>query len=183
MRNPHSGQRGAALVMGLILLTVITLLAVVGMNIANTELAGATSDQLRMRAFNAAETGLETRIQSLWVDRTTSTTPVDADPVAVENSPLNTETNAPVDTYETVTTYRGEGSMISRFSTGTFVGFHYSVESTGRSSRNAEAVHTAGAFVTNGVGNDPSFTQLTGDAPYVSRPAAAASSTPPAVTP
>ena len=75
MRNTHSTQRGAALVMGLILLTVITLLAVVGMNIANTELAGATSDQLRMRAFNAAESGLEMRIQSLQVDRTTSTTP------------------------------------------------------------------------------------------------------------
>jgi Tfp pilus assembly protein PilX len=182
MRNIHSKQRGAALVMGLILLTVITLLAVVGMNIANTELAGATSDQLRMRAFNAAETGLETRIQSLWVDRTTSTTP-DIRPVEpVENSPRNTVTDAAADTYETTTVFRGEGSMISRFSTGTFVGFHYSVESTGHSSRNAEAVHTAGAFVTNGVGDAPSYTQLTGAAPYVARPPAAGAS-PPVVTP
>ena len=45
---------------------------------------------------------------------------------------------------------------MSRYSAGTFVGFHYSVESTGRSARNAESVHTAGAFLINGVGeNNP----------------------------
>ena len=72
--------------------------------------------------------------------------------------------------------------MISRFSTGTFRGFHYSVESTGRSARNAEAVHTAGAFIPNGVADAPTYTQLTGAAPYVARPPAASGS-PPAVTP
>lgn len=166
MRTLHSKQRGAALVMGLILLTVITLLAVVGMNIANTELAGATSDQLRLRAFTAAETGLETRIQALWVDRSTSTTPDVWEAVGVENSPLNTSTDEPADTYETTTVYRGEGTMISRFSTGMFTGFHYSIESTGRSARNAEAVHTAGAFITNGTGEIPPYTALTGEPPY-----------------
>jgi hypothetical protein len=39
--------------------------------------------------------------------------------------------------------------MLSRFTTGTFAGFHYSVESTGRSVRGAVAVHTAGAFIVN----------------------------------
>jgi Tfp pilus assembly protein PilX len=180
MRNIHTKQRGAALVMGLILLTVITLLAVVGMNIANTELAGATSDQLRMRAFNAAETGLETRIQSLWVDRNTSTTPDVRPAAAVENSPRNTVTDAAADTYETTTVYRGEGSMISRFTTGTFVGFHYSIESTGHSARNAEAVHTIGAFVANSTGGSFTFSGLTGTSPFVERPDAPSA---PAVTP
>ena len=72
--------------------------------------------------------------------------------VAVENAPLNTVTDEVADTYSTVTTYRGEGSMLSRYSAGTFVGFHYSVESTGQSVRNAEAVHTAGAFIVNALG-------------------------------
>lgn len=185
MRTSHSSQRGAALVMGLILLTVITLLAVVGMNIANTELAGATSDQLRMRAFNAAETGLESRIQSLAVDRTTSTTPVVSDVTDVENAPLNTATEEAADTFETTTVYRGEGGMLSRFSTKTFVGFHYSIESTGRSARNAEAVHTAGAFVKNGVGNSPTFQRLTGPPPVNPRPAPAGlgAGTPPVTPP
>jgi len=152
MKPMHTRQRGAALVIGLILLVVITLLAVVGMNIANTELASATSEQLRLRAFNAAETGLEARLQTLRTDATTSTVPDERAPVAVENSPINTATDEAADTYSTVTTYRGEGSMLSRFSAGTFVGFHYSVESTGRSTRNAESVHTAGAFIVNALG-------------------------------
>ena len=154
MNSMHTRQRGAALVIGLILLVVITLLAVVGMNIANTELASATSEQLRLRAFNAAETGLEARLQTLRTDATTSTVPDERVEAPVENSPLNTVTEEAADTYATVTTYRGEGNMLSRYSAGTFVGFHYSVESTGRSSRNAESVHTAGAFIINGIGEN-----------------------------
>ena len=154
MRRIHTQQRGAALVIGLILLVVITLLAVVGMNISNTELASATSEQLRLRAFNAAETGIEARLQTLRTDATTSSVPDVRDPVAVENAPLNTVTDEATDTYSTITTYRGEGSMLSRYSAGTFVGFHYSVESTGRSMRNAESVHTAGAFIVNALGEN-----------------------------
>jgi type IV pilus assembly protein PilX len=52
-------QEGAALVVGLILLTVITVLALSGMNTATTELAMARNDQNYENAFQAAETGLE----------------------------------------------------------------------------------------------------------------------------
>ena len=52
-------QHGAALVVGLILLVVITVLAVSGMNTATTELAMARNDQNFENAFQAAETGLE----------------------------------------------------------------------------------------------------------------------------
>jgi len=152
MRYLRNKQRGAALVVGLILLVIITLLAVVGMNIANTELASATSEQLRMRAFNASETGLEQRLQTLGVDATTSAAPVVADAVAVENSPLNPSNN-PTDTYQVTTTYWGEGSMLSRYSAGTFAGFHYAVQSTGTAPRGAVAVHTVGAFIVNSVGD------------------------------
>jgi len=154
MTVTRNKQRGAALVIGMILLVVITLLAVVGMNIANTELASATSEQLRLRAFNAAETGLEATMQTLADVADTDPTPVDVGPVGVENSPLNTVTEEAADTYSVTTTYRGEGNMISRFSAGTFVGFHYSVEVTGNSARNAESVHTAGAVLIRGVGED-----------------------------
>src|SRR4051812_17753953 len=125
MRHLRNKQRGAALIVGLILLVVITLLAVVGMNIANTELASATSEQLRMRAFNAAESGLEQRMQTLGIDATTSSEPVTTGPLDVENSPLNTATDKAADTYEITTTYYGEGTMLSRFTAGTFAGFHF----------------------------------------------------------
>jgi type IV pilus assembly protein PilX len=151
MQHTRMKQRGAALVIGLILLVVITLLAVVGMNVANTELASATSEQLRLRAFNAAETGIEARMQTLADDATVSATPVTVAAAGVENSPRNTFSDTAADTFSTVTTYRGEGSMLSRYSAGVFLGFHYSVESTGRSVRNAESVHTAGAVLIRGI--------------------------------
>ena len=55
----YKSQQGAALVVGLILLVVITVLAVSGMNTATTELAMARNNQNYENAFQAAETGLE----------------------------------------------------------------------------------------------------------------------------
>ena len=52
-------QQGAALIVGLLLLVVITILAVSGMNTATTELAMARNDQTYENVFQAAETGLE----------------------------------------------------------------------------------------------------------------------------
>ncbi len=52
-------QDGAALVVGLVLMVVITVLAISGMNTATTELAMARNDQNYENAFQAAETGLE----------------------------------------------------------------------------------------------------------------------------
>ena len=52
-------QQGAALVVGLVLLVVVTVLAVSGMNTATTELAMGRNDQNYENACQAAETGLE----------------------------------------------------------------------------------------------------------------------------
>jgi len=57
--SQRNGQHGAALVIGLILLVVITVLAISGMNTATTELAMARNDQNYENAFQTAETGLE----------------------------------------------------------------------------------------------------------------------------
>jgi type IV pilus assembly protein PilX len=61
-------QQGAALIVGLLLLVVITILAVSGMNTATTELAMARNDQTYENAFQAAEKGLETALaQGLFI--------------------------------------------------------------------------------------------------------------------
>ena len=60
--SARAAQQGAALVIGLLLLVVITVLAVSGMNTATTELAMARNDQVYENAFQAAETGLETAL-------------------------------------------------------------------------------------------------------------------------
>lgn len=52
-------QRGAVLIVGLLLLVVITVLAVSGMNTATTELAMARNDQTYENVFQSAEKGLE----------------------------------------------------------------------------------------------------------------------------
>lgn len=52
-------QHGAALIIGLLLMVVITVLAVSGMNTATTELAMARNDQTSETAFQAAENGIE----------------------------------------------------------------------------------------------------------------------------
>ncbi len=57
-----SKQTGAALIVGLLLLVVITVLAVSGMSTATTELAMARNDQNYENAFQAAETGLESAL-------------------------------------------------------------------------------------------------------------------------
>ena len=57
-------QDGAALIVGLILLVVITVLAISGMNTATTELAMARNDQNYENAFQAAETGLAAALGS-----------------------------------------------------------------------------------------------------------------------
>lgn len=58
----HANQRGAALVVGLMLLVVITVLAISGMNTSTTELAMARNDQAYETAFQVAESGLETAL-------------------------------------------------------------------------------------------------------------------------
>ena len=58
----RNSQQGAALVVGLLLLVVITVLAISGMNTAATELALARNDQAYENAFQAAETGLTTAL-------------------------------------------------------------------------------------------------------------------------
>ena len=59
--NPKN-QTGAALVVGLLLLVVITVLAISGMSTATTGLAMARNDQGYENAFQAAETGIETAL-------------------------------------------------------------------------------------------------------------------------
>ena len=71
-------QNGAALIVGLVLLVVVTVLAVSGMNTATTELAMARNNQNYENAFQAAETGLEQAI-SRGIFSTTGTVTLSQD--------------------------------------------------------------------------------------------------------
>ena len=60
--RPTRRQSGAALVVGLLLLVVLTLLAISGMTTASLELRMAGNEQYQKRAFQAADAGVEQAI-------------------------------------------------------------------------------------------------------------------------
>jgi len=69
-RRLPSRQRGAALVVGLLLLLVLTLLGISGMTTASNELQMAGNEQYQERAFQAADAGVERAIQAGVYDTT-----------------------------------------------------------------------------------------------------------------
>lgn len=143
--NTSRTQRGAALVVGLILLMVLTVLAITGMNMASTELIMAGNEQYRQRATQAAETGVEEAMSNL------STLAQNPAPVVVAATAVP---DSDPDTYATSSQYMGEDGDIPGFSAGKFVGFHYAIQSTGQSARNATVVHNQGAYVVGSTGGN-----------------------------
>jgi type IV pilus assembly protein PilX len=145
-------QQGAALIIGLILLVVITVLAVSGMNTATTELAMARNDQSAENAFQAAETGLEIALGQPTF-RTDATMTI--------NRNINAYDRVSVDVTfdrETIVTDRafslGVGSGISAFH---FVATADASSERGgignATVRDASAVHTQAFYIVGPQGN------------------------------
>jgi len=141
-RRPMRKQRGAALVIGLLLLLVVTLLAVAGMNTANVEFFMAGNEQYRSRAFQAAETGIEQSLvkgvfnpgiatkQELDGNVTISAKSKD-DFSAIIQRQLNGAAQPAI-----------WGNTWNSFST-----YHFEIESTGTSVRSSRAINTQGVAV------------------------------------
>ena len=55
----RNNQKGAALIVGLVLMLVLTVLGISGMNMASLELQMANNTQAAQLAFQAAETGID----------------------------------------------------------------------------------------------------------------------------
>lgn len=132
-------QQGAALIVGLMLLVVITILAVSGMNTATTELAMARNDQSYENAFQAAETGLETAM-----GQNTFNTAIDV----VVTPPLvaNREVSATIRYMDPPTLVPdkafsiGTGIVARHFVTTSTAAYRFSVGNT--TDRDATAIHT-----------------------------------------
>jgi len=151
-------QRGAALVIGLLLLLVLTLLALTGMTTATTELVMAGNEQYRKNATQASSAGIERAIGKI---ATVPTVP-NAAPTVIAETHVDGSTT---DTYSTETRYIGEEVGLPQSSADKFVGLHYVIESTGTSARNASDRQVQGMFVVaagGGRGNDGNFNQLGG---------------------
>jgi len=148
-RHNRHHQGGAALVVGLILLMVLTLLAISGMNTATLELQMAGNFQYSQSAFQAAEVGIERAIQLGTPN--TSTTP---------STPRTLVPNASTDYYESVTRFQLPNGVTfvpnGGFSMGSGAGFsayHFDVTSTGTSARNARSVNTQSFYIVGPTGS------------------------------
>jgi hypothetical protein len=134
-----TAQRGAALVIGMVLLVILTLLAITGMNMASTELVMAGNEQYRQRADQAADLGVEQAISQLSTVPTTTGATVTVGPSAVA-------AGTP-ETWQSVSQYMGLGAVaLPGSSVGKNSALVYRIVSTGTSSRNANTVIEQGAL-------------------------------------
>jgi type IV pilus assembly protein PilX len=134
-------QQGAALVIGLILLVILTILAVSGVFTSTMELRMVGNTQNQERAFQAAEVAIEDALANPVLS--TSTVFNQAE-IAVPNSPG--------DTYSYRLQFVGQaplGTGMTGYSIGTsFTTYHFQVDATGRNpASNATASHTQSFYV------------------------------------
>jgi len=139
-------QSGAALVVGLILLMVLTLLAISGMNSATLELQMAGNAQYTENAFQASETGVE---EALREARVLGVNTANVDPEKILDVPGST-----TDDYKILTRHNPDNGVTNvpsgGFSMGVGKGFsayHFDITSTGTSSRDSTQTHVQGFYV------------------------------------
>jgi type IV pilus assembly protein PilX len=133
-------QRGAALVIGLLLLVVLTLLAISGMNTASLELVIAGNSQYRQNAFQAAETGIAQALATGVFNPRSG-------PTTSPRAPLANDTTNDFFTTTITPQLNGQGLPALGKSGDRFRDFHFEVTSVGDSSRNARATSVQGLAV------------------------------------
>lgn len=133
--TPRAPQRGAALIVGLVLMLALTVLGISGMNMATLELTMANNSQAQQLAFEAAETGIDMAIAQ---------PPNPSSPATVPSTALDAdgtyETQAETDFIRT--TLPPDGA----FSTD-MAAYHFDTQATGSGPRNAVSRHTQSYYV------------------------------------
>ena len=141
--NSVNRQQGAALIVGLVLMTVLTLLAVSTMRTATLELAMAGNAQYHEQAVQLAETGIEDALRRLETNAL----------VPLAQNDWNTTFTAPVEIdgvsqgrYEVTIKYLNQcGNPPTGSQGGPVQGHFYEIESTGLSvARNARSTIVRG---------------------------------------
>ncbi len=128
-------QTGAALVICLMLLSVLTLLATSTLGTAAIALALAGNDQYQTRAFEAAEAGIERAIAVIAAGGAT--------PGTIASTIAGTLASG--DSYEAVIRMRGTTAPPPGY-LDTFTAEHFEIESTGTSLRDAQTTLVQGLF-------------------------------------
>ena len=127
----RSAQRGTTLVVGLILLSLVTLLGLAGASTAHIERLLAQNGLFRENAASAASAGIESAISRI-VSNPTSL----ADPAAAA-IPGGAYLPGSTDRYETVTRFAGFEAAVPQSAGAQLSGAHFEIVSTGFASRRA----------------------------------------------
>lgn len=139
-------QEGAALVIGLVLLLVLTILAVSGVFTSTMELRMVRNTQSQERAFQAAEVAIENALANPLIS--TSIPEIQA-PIPNPNSVDDQFSYTLAHTCTTVVPAGADG-----FSFGGFSAYHFQVAATGTGPDNAVAQHQQNFYVIAGAGDD-----------------------------
>lgn len=140
-RSHYRQQRGAALVVGLLLLVVLTLLAISGMNTASLDLQMAGNEQSYQNSFQAAETGVEQALSSgSYNTGAPSVIPVTTVPGTTDTYQATTQFNCG----NGISPVRGYSMAVGDSS---YVAYHFDTTSIGTSSRNASSTHVQSFYV------------------------------------
>lgn len=147
--SPQRHQSGAALVVGLLLLLVLTLLAVSGMNSASLELVMAGNTQMQEKVFQMSEQGLATPMAdpvTYFVPSATPTTLTPQESLACSGGVLgagdstsceqNTTTITTLDPDRKTGSYTSGGNSLTKT-----VDYHFRVSSTSTSPQGATTTH------------------------------------------
>lgn len=130
---PRSGQTGATLVVGLILLLVLTVVGVSGMNTATMEVTMAGNTQFQTDAFQMAEDGIDTVLaQRKYSTSGTTTLAPTGDPDYDRQAVTRFVTTTPIP----------DAAFSMGVSTGAVQAFHFDIVSVGKGPRNASSTHT-----------------------------------------
>jgi type IV pilus assembly protein PilX len=145
-------QTGAALIIGLILLMVMTLLGITGMSRAITNIRMADNTRQSQAAFQAAQSALDTEM-------------LDPNPITVDEDGLvpgvvvrqldpaynyPADSDQPTATASAATSFRAESDLApgSGWEAGTMTALHFEIASDGRSTaRGASSQQVAGFYV------------------------------------
>lgn len=136
--RPQIGQTGAALVVGLILLLIVTILAVSGVVTSTFELRMVSNYGAQETAFQTADSGVEQAMSSMPISTS-----------AVVTRTFNNATTG--GTAAVSLSYQGESSSpitLEGYSLGSGIqAYHFEVQSVGTEANSAVSEHTQGFFI------------------------------------
>ena len=132
-------QSGAALIVGLILMLVLTVLGVSGMSVSVFGLTMASNAQFELETFQAAETGIDFTIDNANLNTTATQnfTPAYTDGTYTANTQMTAQGNTPY-LHASFSIGEDEGSVAA---------YHYDVVATAAGPDGASAVNTQSFYI------------------------------------